>query len=659
MERVGGGRWGEFWRRASCCLQSAAATLGRSTAAHEALFMVDRTRVPVHERLSKNPCWLLPPHHRLHRLNRRRAWVGSRVSSEVQKKAMENGRGSSCVANDERWSLAGATALVTGGTKGIGHAIVEELARFGAAIHTCSRNEAELNKSLKEWGAKNFKVTGSVCDVACRADREKLMEDVKSTFGGKLSILVNNAGTGKPMVAVTPDEYGFMMSTNLESAFHLNQLAHPLLKASGAGSIVNVSSLAGIVGIDNITIYGATKGTCSIPPGALRDLQPLDLARSSPAALNQLTRSLACEWAKDNIRTNCVAPGSIRTPLMEPLLAMEEFVAKETYRIPLGRVGESEEVSAVVAFLCLPAACYINGQVICIDAMENGRGSSCVANDERWSLAGATALVTGGTKGIGHAIVEELARFGAAIHTCSRNEAELNKSLKEWGAKNFKVTGSVCDVASRADREKLMEDVKSTFGGKLSILVNNAGTGFVKPMVAVTPDEYSFMMSTNLESAFHLNQLAHPLLKASGAGSIVNVSSLAGIVGIDNITIYGATKGTCSIPPGALRDLQPLDPRSLFSSGAEPAHQEPGLRVGEGQHPDQLRRARLHQNPLMEPLLAMEEFVAKETYRIPLGRVGESEEVSAVVAFLCLPAACYINGQVICIDGGKSVNGNL
>ncbi|URD80528.1 Tropinone reductase [Musa troglodytarum] len=267
---------------------------------------------------------------------------------------MENGRGSSCVANDERWSLAGATALVTGGTKGIGHAIVEELARFGAAIHTCSRNEAELNKSLKEWGAKNFKVTGSVCDVACRADREKLMEDVKSTFGGKLSILVNNAGTGfvKPMVAVTPDEYSFMMSTNLESAFHLNQLAHPLLKASGAGSIVNVSSLAGIVGIDNITIYGATK-----------------------AALNQLTRSLACEWAKDNIRTNCVAPGSIRTPLMEPLLAMEEFVAKETYRIPLGRVGESEEVSAVVAFLCLPAACYINGQVICIDGGKSVNGN--------------------------------------------------------------------------------------------------------------------------------------------------------------------------------------------------------------------------------------------------------------------------------------------
>lgn len=116
-------------------------------------------------------------------------------------------------------------------------------------------------------------------------------------------------------------------------------------------------------------------------------------------------------------------------------------------------------------------------------------------------------------------------------------------------------------------------------------------------MVAITPDEYKFMMSTNLESAFHLTQLAHPLLKASGAGTIVNVSSLAGIVGIDNITIYGATKGTYLITLGALRDLQQLDSRLLFSSGAEPAHQEPGLRVGEGQHPDQLRRARLRQNP--------------------------------------------------------------
>ncbi|KAJ8505500.1 hypothetical protein OPV22_006386 [Ensete ventricosum] len=219
----------------------------------------------------------------------------------------------------QRWSLMGAAALVTAGTKGIGHAIVEELARFGAAVHTCARNEAELEKRLQRWGAMQLKVTGSVCDVSSPTEREKLMERVKSIFNGKLNILVNNAGSAiwKPATEQTPEDYKFVMSTNLESAFHLSQLAHPLLRASGSGSsIVFISSLVGSVGFDGICLYSATKG-----------------------AMNQLARSLACEWAKDGIRANCVAPGCIRTPGNEQLLEDEEFVAKESGRVPLGRIG--------------------------------------------------------------------------------------------------------------------------------------------------------------------------------------------------------------------------------------------------------------------------------------------------------------------------------
>ncbi|GJT72018.1 tropinone reductase homolog-like protein [Tanacetum coccineum] len=97
--------------------------------------------------------------------------------------------------------------------------------------------------------------------------------------------------------------------------------------------------------------------------------------------------------------------------------------------------------------------------------------SNPVTRNPRWSLAGMTALVTGGTRGIGYAVVEELAELGAVVHTCSRNETELNQRLQEWSLKGFSVTGSVCDATSRTQRLELMEKVSSVFNGKLNILV--------------------------------------------------------------------------------------------------------------------------------------------------------------------------------------------
>ncbi|KAK9279514.1 hypothetical protein L1049_013193 [Liquidambar formosana] len=162
--------------------------------------------------------------------------------------------------------------------------------------------------------------------------------------------------------------------------------------------------------------------------------------------------------------------------------------------------------------------------------------------ESRWSLQGMTALVTGGTKGIGHAIVEELVGLGAAVHPCGRNEAGLNACLKDWEMKGFRVTGSICDITSAAQREKLMDTVSSLFNGKLNILINNAGTCIKKPTEEYTAEEVSTVMSTNFESAYHLCQLGHPLLKASGAGSIVFNSSVAGVVSLSVGSIYGATK---------------------------------------------------------------------------------------------------------------------
>lgn len=252
------------------------------------------------------------------------------------------------LGRDDRWSLNGMTALVTGGSEGIGLAVVKELAKLGAKVHTCARNEARLEERIRDWEAKGLQVSGSICDASLRAEREKLMEIVSSKFNGVLNILVNNVGTclAKPTEECTAEDYATQMATNLESCYHLSQLAYPLLKSSGSGNIVFISSVAGVVSIvKGGSIYGMTKG-----------------------AMNQLAKNLACEWAKDKIRVNSIAPWCIRTPLtnkaIEYVEGLQENMESKT---PLGRIGEAEEVSSVVAFLCMPAASYVTGQIICVD----------------------------------------------------------------------------------------------------------------------------------------------------------------------------------------------------------------------------------------------------------------------------------------------------
>jgi len=250
---------------------------------------------------------------------------------------------------DQRWSLKGATALVTGGTRGIGYAIVEELAGFGASVHTCSRNQEELNEKLKEWEKKGFKVTGSLCDLSSKEQREKMMEDVASVFNGKLNILINNAAVihMKRATEFTSEDFSHVFGTNFEASYHLCQLAHPLLKESGAGSIVFISSMAGVIALPGLSVYGASK-----------------------AAINQLTKSLACEWACDNIRTNAVTPWAVKTTVSSPSsdVALLTIMGQSMARTPLRPIAEPEEISSLATFLCLPAASFITGQVIVVDA---------------------------------------------------------------------------------------------------------------------------------------------------------------------------------------------------------------------------------------------------------------------------------------------------
>jgi Tropinone reductase 1 len=173
-------------------------------------------------------------------------------------------------------------------------AIVESLARYGARVHTCARTANDVTAAVLQWRAVGLDVTGSVCDVADATSRDAFVAEVSKKFKGTLNIFVSNVGFNirKPTTEFTAEEYKRLMDTNLESSFALCQKLHPLLKKSGDAAIVFNSSVASLVSMQSGSVYAMTKG-----------------------AMNVLTKYLACEWARDGIRVNAVAPWYINTPL--------------------------------------------------------------------------------------------------------------------------------------------------------------------------------------------------------------------------------------------------------------------------------------------------------------------------------------------------------
>jgi tropinone reductase I len=245
----------------------------------------------------------------------------------------------------DRWSLHGKRALVTGGTRGIGRATAECLLELGASVLVVGRDEVRADETRREWRARNRPGDVIVADVTMALGRERVVDAVRAG-GTSLDVLVNNVGSGlrKPFDEFTVEDIEKLVALNFTSAALITQALHPELRAASGAAVVNVGSVAGFLSVRNTSIYGAVK-----------------------AALSQLTRALAVEWAPHHIRVNAVEPWFTRTSLTEGQLAQPTVSGPIVARTPLNRVAEPDEIASAIAFLCLPAASYITGQSLVVD----------------------------------------------------------------------------------------------------------------------------------------------------------------------------------------------------------------------------------------------------------------------------------------------------
>jgi NAD(P)-dependent dehydrogenase (short-subunit alcohol dehydrogenase family) len=240
----------------------------------------------------------------------------------------------------------GSVAIVTGAGRGMGRAVALRLGREGARVVVAELNPAHGTEVADEINAHGGTATPVTADVSRVADVARLFDETVEAFG-TVDILVNNAGIGvaKPILDYTEADWDRQMGVNVKGVFFCSQAAARLMVPRRRGKIVNFASTSAFVSSSQPEVaYDTSKG-----------------------AVRQMTISMAAELAPHGINVNAVAPGTTATEMTRSSLATEEGLAWQLARIPLGRVGQPDDIAAVVLFLCSPEASYITGHTLVAD----------------------------------------------------------------------------------------------------------------------------------------------------------------------------------------------------------------------------------------------------------------------------------------------------
>jgi len=242
----------------------------------------------------------------------------------------------------DRFGVDGRTAIVTGASSGIGKAIAERFAADGADVVVCSREQDNVDPVAEEIedSDRDGRALAVECDVTDRDAVEALVDATVEEFGG-VDVLVNNAGASfmAPFEEISENGWETIVDINLHGTYHCTQVAGDRMREDGGGAVINLASVAGQKGSPHMSHYGAAK-----------------------AGVINLTSTLAFEWAGDDVRVNCIAPGFVATPGVESQMGVSaEDIDRESVE---RRIGTAGEIADLARFLASPAASYVVGETI-------------------------------------------------------------------------------------------------------------------------------------------------------------------------------------------------------------------------------------------------------------------------------------------------------